>query len=341
MYGAIYGDITGSVYEWHPCKNLEKVEMERYDTFYTDDTVCSLAVAEVLMNESVRTRIAGDVLPNLGPEFASAFRRYVAENLDAGYGLDFFDWALDDTKQAYGSWGNGAAMRVPAIGWLSSSVTEAASLARMSAEITHSHPDGIRGAQVVAVATRMLLEGRSKQEVCDLVEKIYGYSAARTPDEIRPGYQFELACAQTVPEALSCLLHTNSFDAAVRAAISLGGDADTLACITGGLAEACYGPLPAAQRSFVRSKLPDRFDWTLGRFDGRIQGGLDKALWPETSTDGLEPYVPPAKPDFVMPLGQRAAYEREMAKINQVMSGLVVRKKPGLLGWAKEFLSRR
>lgn len=341
MYGAIYGDICGSVYEWHPCKELKGIEMERYDTFYTDDTVCSLAVAEVLMNQQVRTKVAGTVSPDLGSEFAAAFRRYVAENLDAGYGLDFFDWALDDAKQAYGSWGNGAAMRVPSIGWLAPSVTEAARLARMSAEITHSHPDGIRGAQVVAVATRMLLEGRSKQEVCEIIEKVYGYSAARTPDEIRPGYQFEMACAQTVPEALSCLLHTDSFDAAVRAAISLGGDADTLACITGGLAEAHYGQIPAAHRAFVRSKLPDRFDWTLGRFDGCIQGGRDRGLWTETSIDGLEPYVPPAKPSIALPEGQQETYEREMAKIDQLMAGMAARKKPGLLGWARDFLSRR
>jgi len=192
----------------------------------------------------------------------------------------------------------------------------------------------------VAVATRLLLEGRSKQEVCEIVEKVYGYSAARTPDEIRPSYQFEMACAQTVPEALSCLLHTESFDAAIRASISLGGDADTLACITGGLAEAYYGPLPEGQQAFVRSKLPDRFNWTLGRFSECVRGGAERTLWPETPIDKLEPYVPPAKPAFALPEGQQDVYEREMAKIERVMSGMSARKKPGLLGRVRSLLSR-
>ena len=316
MLGAIYGDIVGSRYEWHPCKDPERIELDRADSHFTDDTVCALAIAEAVMD---------------GQDFAATLRDLVNRHVNAGYGLDFFDWALDDEKGAYGSWGNGSAMRAPAIGWLASSVTEAASLAKASAEITHSHPDGIRGAQVVAVAVRMLLEGRSKSEVREVIEKIYGYSLARTPDEIRPGYTFEVSCATSVPEAISAFIHTSSFDEAIVAAISLGGDADTQACIAGALAEAHYGPLPADKFAFVQSKLPEDLQQMLARFIDRTKGGEDRTMWPQTPVDELEVFVPPVKKAFVLPADQQALYEREMAKMDILMTAVERDYRPGIL----------
>lgn len=322
MLGAIYGDICGSRYEWYPCKDVSQVELDRPDSHFTDDTVCALAIAEALMD---------------GADFAEALRRFVNRHLDAGYGLDFFDWALNDEKGAYNSWGNGSAMRAPAIGWLASSVKEAADLAKASAEITHSHPDGIRGAQVVAVAVRMLLEGRSKDELRDVIENTYGYSLARTPDEIRPGYMFEVSCATSVPEAISCFLHTESFDEAIIAAISLGGDADTQACIAGALAEAHYGSLPEEKVAFVQSKLPEDLGQVLERFL-ELSSVIERT---KTPVDALEVFVPPAKNAFILPADQQAMYEREMAKMDMLMSAVERDYRPGIFTRIARRLRRR
>ncbi len=238
MFGAIVGDIVGSVYEWHNIKTKD-FPFFRDDCFFTDDTVMTCAVAEALMNGGQKD------------DFIDAMKKYGRMYPRAGYGGRFRTWLASDDRRPYHSYGNGAAMRVSPCAWLREGEPKAA--ARLSAAVTHDHPEGIRGAMATADAIAICRHPRgdkrpskddlakSKNHVKIYIEQQYGYDLSRTLDEIRPTYRFDVTCQGTVPPAIIAFLESTDFEDAIRNAISLGGDSDTLAAITGGIAEAAYG----------------------------------------------------------------------------------------------------
>lgn len=228
MMGAIIGDIVGSVYEWHNIKTKD-FPLFRDGCFFTDDTVMTVAVAEALMAGGR----AGD--------FITAMKKYGRMYPDAGYGGRFGAWLFSDSVEPYNSWGNGSAMRVAAVGWWAKSLDEVLELAKVSAAVTHDHPEGIKGAQATAACIYLARTGTGKAGIRDYIEETFGYDLSRTLDEIRPDYQFNESCQDTVPQAITAFLESTDFEDAIRNAISLGGDSDTLAAITGSIAEGAYG----------------------------------------------------------------------------------------------------
>jgi ADP-ribosylglycohydrolase len=243
MMGAIIGDIVGSVYEWHNIKT-KNFPLFRDDCTFTDDTVMTIAVAEGLMNGGQQD------------DFIDAMKKYGRMYPDAGYGGRFSGWLFSDSRAPYNSFGNGSAMRVSPVGfWVEPSwdATAAAcsvhALATRTAEVTHNHPEGIKGAQATADAI-MFMRYRRKEQ-CEpseakaalrtFIQEKYDYDLSQTLDEIRPTYRFNATCQETVPQAIIAFLESTDFEDAIRNAISLGGDSDTLAAITGGIAEAAYG----------------------------------------------------------------------------------------------------
>lgn len=254
MMGAIIGDIVGSVYEWHNIKTKE-FPLFRDDCFFTDDTVMTIAVAEGVMNGGT------------ADAFIDAMKKYGRMHPNAGYGGRFGAWLFSDSREPYGSFGNGSAMRVSPCGWAMNCgfcartglwPTNGQDMAKTSAAVTHDHPEGIKGAMAVADAIFMarLYHGKweadysgliyptiddLKADVREHTEQEYGYDLSHTLDEIRPDYRFNETCQETVPQAITAFLESMNFEDAIRNAISLGGDSDTLAAITGSIAEAAYG----------------------------------------------------------------------------------------------------
>lgn len=228
MLGAITGDIVGSVHEYIGTKTTA-FELFHPNCRFTDDTVLALAVADCLLH---------------GYDYVEKFHEHFHAYPDAGYGLRFFDWAHSGNRQPYNSWGNGSAMRVPAVGYAFSSLQDVMREAKRSAEVTHNHPEGIRGAQAVAVAVFLARSGDSKEQIRNAVERMFAYDLRRRLDDLRPTYRFDESCQGTVPPAIIAFLESTDYEDAIRKAVSLGGDADTLACITGGIAEAFYGGVP-------------------------------------------------------------------------------------------------
>jgi ADP-ribosylglycohydrolase len=242
MIGAIAGDIIGSVYEYGLIKTKE-FTLFHPDCRFTDDTVLTVAVADAILSR----RPYKESLHEVG-------RRYPA----AGYGESFYLWLRSEDPQPYNSWGNGSAMRVSPVGFAFETEEEVLNEAEKTANVSHNHPEGVKGAQATALAVFLARMGRSKEEIRDEVRRRFNYNMDRTVDDIRPGYSFHVSCQRTVPEAIIAFLDSTSYEDAVRNAISLGGDSDTLACITGGIAEAFYGVVPARIRAKVRDLLtPD------------------------------------------------------------------------------------
>lgn len=227
MLGAIIGDIVGSVYEWNNIKTKE-FPLFSPDCFFTDDTVMTLAIAEGLLNGGSEKAFI-KAMKELG-------RRYPG----AGYGSRFGSWLFSEEESPYNSWGNGSAMRVSPVAWMFDTLEEVERYAEISASVTHNHPEGIKGAQATADSIFLARKGKTKQEIKTYVENTYGYDLSRTLDEIRMNYTFNESCQETVPEAIIAFLESVNFEDAIRNAISLGGDSDTLAAITGSIAEAAY-----------------------------------------------------------------------------------------------------
>lgn len=240
MLGAIVGDIVGSIYERSPLKT-KQFPLFQNTCRFTDDSVLTIAVAKAILEGGTYQQ---SVL-ELG-------RRYPR----AGYGSAFRQWLQADDHQPYNSWGNGSAMRVSPVGWAFDSVEDVLREAQRSAAITHNHTEGIKGAQAAALAVRLARLKTDKEQIRSEIEDRFGYDLHRTVDSIRPGYAFDVSCQGTVPEAIIAFLDSTSFEDAIRNAVSLGGDSDTLACITGGIAEAYYGPLSQPLVRKVRDILP-------------------------------------------------------------------------------------
>lgn len=236
MYGAILGDIVGSPYEFD-CNNYKAKGFPLFSqrSEFTDDTVMTLAVAKALLDTRGQNDTA--IKAALVKEMQQLGRAYP----DRGYGAQFIHWLYADAPQPYHSYGNGSAMRVSPAAWLAEDMEEALHLAQLTAEVTHDHPEGIKGAQAVAAASFLARNGHNKAEIKAHVERKFGYDLSRTCDEIRPTYHHVESCQETVPQAITAFLESSDFEDALCTAVSLGGDSDTLAAITGSIAEAFYG----------------------------------------------------------------------------------------------------
>jgi ADP-ribosylglycohydrolase len=224
MLGAIAGDIIGSVWEGR-LHNRSDAPLFTPRSTFTDDTVCTIAVADW-------------ILGGAGDDLATIMRGWVRRYPGAGYGRFFVDWAISDADGPYGSWGNGGAMRAAPCGWAGRDESEVLDLAARSARITHDHPEGVKGAQAVALAVFLARGGAGSDVVRGRISGRFGYDLTRSPDEIRPTHNFDVSAAGTLPVALSCALHARDFEDTMRNAIWLGGDTDTIACISGAVAEA-------------------------------------------------------------------------------------------------------
>lgn len=248
--GAIAGDIIGSVYEFCSMKEMD-FPLFTDSSHFTDDTVMTVANADWLLT--------GDSLLGIMQDYGN---RYPA----AGYGGRFAEWLRSEEPQPYHSWGNGSAMRVSPVGWAFDTLDETLVAAKNSAEVTHNHPEGIKGAQATAACVYLARCGRSKQEIKEYVESTFGYDLSRTCEEIRPFYRFDESCQGTVPESIIAFLESSDYESAIRLAISLGGDADTMGAITGGIAEAYYGEIPLFIKEEIMKRLPEEFIQVMRRF---------------------------------------------------------------------------
>lgn len=233
MLGAIIGDIVGSPYEFGSDKRKD-FPLFRSISGPTDDSVMTVAVAI----QCAHGHTSDEELFKRGLRYH--MRLIGRQYPDAGYGGMFYDWLMSDTDAPYGSYGNGSAMRVSPVAWIATSLEEAETLAKWSAEVTHDDPRGVRGAQAVAAAIYLARTGESKDAIRAYIEEHY-YMLDFTVDEIRPTYRFDVTCDGSVPQAIVAFLDANGFEDAIRNAVSLGGDCDTQACITGAIAEAYYG----------------------------------------------------------------------------------------------------
>lgn len=254
ILGAIIGDIAGSRFEFRNEKSTD-VELFTEADDFTDDTVMTIAVADWLMN--------GTSLPNIMRDWATEY--------PSDYGGMFYRWLfpLDESeKKPYNSFGNGAGMRVSPCGYIARTLDEALDLAKQSAEVSHNHPEGIKGAQAIAAAIFLARQHTPKPQIRRYIEKVFGYDLQRTCDDIRPTYEFDETCQGSCPEAIIAFLDSTDYESAIRLAISLGGDSDTIACMTGGIAAAYYG-IPDWMIEKAVKYLPDDMIDIINRFDGR------------------------------------------------------------------------
>ena len=251
MLGAIIGDIAGSAYEFHNTHDYNCNLFPKGSNF-TDDTVMTMAVASWLLKDPEHTH---KVLEEEMVRFANEFRCP-----KGGYGGGFRRWLFHtENRKPYNSWGNGSAMRVSAVGWLFDTLEETERVAEISASITHNHPEGIKGAQATAAAIFMARTGRSKEEIRDYIEKRFGYDLHKTYADWYGHYMWDESCQGTVPQALICFLEAEDYEDAIRKAVALGGDSDTLACITGGIAESYYGYILGWMADEAFKRIPEAF----------------------------------------------------------------------------------
>lgn len=234
MYGAILGDIIGSPYEFDMGNKRKDFPLFSKNSTFTDDTVMTIAVAEAFTG-------APDNEGIIRQRLIQSMQKWGHRYPGAGYGFRFGDWLDSDDPQPYNSWGNGSAMRVSSVAWLYDDLDTVRRMARLSAEVTHNHPEGIKGAEATASAIFLARTGSSKAEIKAYVEMQFGYDLSRTCDDIRPTYHHVESCQETVPEAITAFLEGESFEDVIRTAVSLGGDCDTLTCIAGSIAEGHYG----------------------------------------------------------------------------------------------------
>ena len=244
MLGSITGDIIGSIYEWDNIKTKSFEPLFSPKSFFTDDSVLTIALMESILKDT---------------NFSEMMKLYYHEYPFAGYGGSFHKWATGEVSGAYNSFGNGSAMRTSPIGFICNTLEETLKKAKLYAEVTHNHPEGIKGAQAASACIFMARMGASKEEIKGYISQNFNYDLNRTADDIRPEYAFDVTCQGTVPEAIIAFLDSSDFEDAIRTAISLGGDSDTLTCITGGIAEAHYGDIPQdiANQAMLKLTTPE------------------------------------------------------------------------------------
>jgi ADP-ribosylglycohydrolase len=241
IIGAIAGDIIGSAFEWN---NVKTVDFNLFSgqTAFTDDSVLTLATMHALLNKK---------------NYTKAYQQFGRDYPHRDYGGHFSSWIYSSNPEPYNSWGNGSAMRVSPVGWYGNSFDEVMAEAKKSAEVTHNHPEGIKGAQATAVAVFMARSGKNKDEIKKIIVDTFQYDLDRRIDDIRHDYKFDESCQGSVPEAIIAFLESEDFESAIRLAISIGGDSDTIACITGGIAEAYYWQIPEYIVENVLKILPE------------------------------------------------------------------------------------
>ena len=262
MIGAILGDIVGSINEFD---NIKTKDFELFDKecFFTDDSVMTIAIAEALMQtEEINEENLEDFKENL----ITVMHEIGVKYPDCGYGGHFLVWMLRNKREPYNSFGNGSAMRVSSVGWYAKTLEDAEVNAKATAEVSHNHPEGIKGAVATAVAVFLARTGATMGELRDYISKYYTIDF--TIDEIRPVYKFNETCQGTVPQAMQAFFESTSFEDAIRNAISIGGDSDTLAAITGAVAEAYYG-IPDDFRETALSYLDERLLSIVERFEDK------------------------------------------------------------------------
>ena len=252
LAGAILGDIIGSSHELKGTR----IKTTDFDLFpqtacFTDDTVMTIAVTKWLLERNG--------VPSDSEGLVSVMQEYGLKYMEVGYGHSFKEWLKSDNPEPYNSLGNGSAMRVAAAGLVGSCIKECQIVAKMTAEVSHNHPEGIKGAEAVASAIRMAKSHLNKETIKIYIESKYGYNLTRTVDEIRRDYEFDPTCPGSVPEAIICFLESNDVESAIRNAVSLGGDADTQACIAGAIAGAYYGNVPKSFMVKLKKLLPVDF----------------------------------------------------------------------------------
>jgi ADP-ribosylglycohydrolase len=251
ILGAIAGDVIGSVYEW---KNVRSTDFPLFTdrTDFTDDTVLTIAVADAILNEK---------------EFGRTIWEYGRMHRNRGYGGMFIRWLQERNPRPYGSYGNGSAMRVSPVGFACTTMEKVLEMAKWSAEVTHNHPEGIKGAQATAAAVFMARNNSPKKDIRDFLATRFGYDLDFTLESIRPHYEFNVTCQGSVPQAIVAFLESSDFEDAVRLAISIGGDSDTIACIAGGVATAYYKHIPEEITEPVLDRLPPEFIDLIEQFD--------------------------------------------------------------------------
>ena len=245
MLGAIAGDVLGSIHEFHPIKTKD-FELLNSECIFTDDTVMTVAVADSLMNK----------IP-----YVESLQMWGNTYPSSGYGGWFSKWLHSDFPKPYNSFGNGSAMHCSSVGWLFDDEESVLSEAKKSAEITHNHPEGIKGAQAVALGVMLCRQGSTKLEIQEKLEDLFDYDLSQTMEQVKFNYSFDVTCQGSVPQAITAFLESEDFEDAIKNAISLGGDADTQACIAGALAEAFYMNIPDQIKEFVLTRItPDILD---------------------------------------------------------------------------------
>ena len=254
MIGAIAGDIIGSVYEIYGMKSTE-FKLFKPASRFTDDTVLTVAVADCILHDK---------------DYATTFKQYARKYPYAGFGGMFLSWVSSDSLLPYNSFGNGSAMRVSPVGFAFDTMEKVLAETKRSAEVTHNHPEGIKGAQAVASAIYLARHGYSKEAIRDHIEENFDYDLKRTLNEIRPSYTFDETCQGSVPESIIAFLESSDFEDAVRKAISLGGDSDTMACIAGGIAQAYYKVIPDYIVDTVRDILDEELLDVIDSFNRRF-----------------------------------------------------------------------
>ena len=242
MIGAIAGDIIGSVYEFRNWKGgINDFPLFTEKSTFTDDTVLSVATADCIMNDL---------------DFTTTYQKYAREYRGRGYGGMFRRWIDTEDPQPYNSFGNGSAMRVSPIGFTYNTLEETLEMAKKSAEVTHNHPEGIKGSMSISSAIFLARKGKTKEEIKSFIEETFEYDLSRTVAEIKPDYWFQETCQGSVPEAIICFLESTDYENCIRLTIWLGGDCDTTACMAGGIAEAFYGGVP----EFIATEAYKRLD---------------------------------------------------------------------------------
>lgn len=250
LLGAIAGDVIGSVYEFCPHKSTD-IKLFLFDSKFTDDTVMTVAVAEWLLR---------------GNELVETMQKWGRKYPYSGYGQKFIFWLADPNPQPYNSWGNGSAMRVSPVGWACDTLEETLEMAKRSAEVSHNHPEGIKGAQATAACIYLARTGKKKAEIKEYVERTFGYDLNRHCDDMRMTYRHNESCQGSVPESIIAFLESDDYESAIRLAVSLGGDADTMAAIAGGIAEAYYGGVPSYIKKEIIARLPQEMVDTMSDF---------------------------------------------------------------------------
>ena len=256
LLGALAGDLIGSVYEFNAPKHTH-FRLFTPASRITDDSVLTLAVADAILS---------------GKSYLECIHQYAQAYPNCGYGGFFRQWMRSADPQPYNSFGNGSAMRVSPVGWAFNTVEDVLRQAEASAAVTHNHPEGIKGAQAVALAIFRARTGTSKDDIRHEITARFGYDLSPTLNDIRPAYQFDETCQKTVPPAIIAFLESEDFEDAIRKAVSLGGDADTLAAIAGSIAEAYYGGAPQEMAAQVRERMPGELWSVVEKFSQKVLG---------------------------------------------------------------------